>query len=283
MKKIFLFILFSLSNILSTQLFAECNQNAKTLWFDQYSDGKYSYECNVINSCLGKKFGGWYWNFDTSKQLIKKHDKTKYPDLSKEQKSFDEIKKIYQKTQDTIFECAVLKSKYAAHKQIIKDQNPPKNSKKYLEKLNENIKSKLKEKECLNYDEADKVYNYKDLLDSLTYEECVYNMYLYYYEEKMSYSLWSIASENEKYKKAIDISTELEETKNNLENEYSLSQKSLTNALKTYENFHKTYIPYILLEMNYIEIMKNKSFIAKIMHVINDLVGRTTGAQKQTN
>ena len=92
---------------------------------------------------------------------------------------------MYQKTQDNIFECALLKSKYAAHTQIIKDYDPADASQKYLKKLNENIKSQLRAKECLSADDADKVYNYKDLLDSLSYEECVYNMYLYYYEEKI--------------------------------------------------------------------------------------------------
>lgn len=183
MKKNFLVIFFVVCFVMYSQAFAECNENAKTPGFDQYSEGKYSYECNVVNSCLGKKFGGGYWNFNTSKQLVKKHDKTKYPDLSKENKKLSDIQTIYQKTQDTIFECALLKSKYAAHKQILKDQKPPESSKKYLETLNQNIKTKLKEKDCLGYDDADKVYNYKDLLDSLTYEECVYNMYLYYYQE----------------------------------------------------------------------------------------------------
>ncbi len=180
-----IFILSALFFLLYPEAFAECNPNGKTAGFDQYSDGQYSYECNVKNSCLGEKFGGSGWKMSTQKQLIKTHDKTKYPDLSKESKKFTEIQTTYQKTQDTIFECALLKSKYAAHTQIIKDQKPPENSKKYLEALNANIKSKLKEKECLAADEADKIYNYKDLLDSLSYEECVYNMYLYYYEEKM--------------------------------------------------------------------------------------------------
>jgi len=120
----------------------------------------------------------------TSKQLIKKHDKTKYPNLSKESKSFNKIKDIYLTTQDSIFECAVLKSKHAGHTQIIKDYNPSETSKKYLEKLNKNVESQLKTKECLSADESDKVYNYKDLLDSTSYEQCVYHMYLYYYEQK---------------------------------------------------------------------------------------------------
>jgi|GEM_PF-5092667 len=183
------FVLSALFFLLCAESFAECNSSAKTAGFDEYSDGQYSFECNVEKVCLGQKFGGGYWDFDTSKQIIKTHDKTKYPDLSKEKQTFDEIRTIYQTTQDTIFECALLKSKYAAHTQIIKDYDPSKKSQEYLKKLNESVKSSLKEKGCLSADESDKVYNYKDLHDSLSYEECVYNMYLYYYEEKAGNSL----------------------------------------------------------------------------------------------
>ncbi len=101
------------------------------------------------NICLGQKFGGDGWNFDTSKQLIAQHDRTKYPDLNDEEKTFDEIKSIYQKTQDTIFECALLKSKYTTHSQIITDYKPTDTSTQYLEKLNASIKQKLQEKECV--------------------------------------------------------------------------------------------------------------------------------------
>lgn len=173
-------------SFLGNNIFAVCNKNGKTAGFDQYSDGPYSYECNVENLCLGKKFGGDGWNFDTSKQLVKKHDRTKYPDLSKEPKSFEEVQKTYQTTQDGIFECAILKSKYAAHSQIVKDYKPSKTSVTYLQKLNTEIKGQIKENECLSAGDDDKVYNYKDLLDSTSYEACVYDMYLYYYEEKAS-------------------------------------------------------------------------------------------------
>lgn len=279
-----LFLLSTLYFVLCTQIFAECNPSAKTAGFDQYSDGQYSYECNVKNICLGQKFGGSGWDFNTSKQLIKTHDKTKYPNLGQESKSFDEVRTIYQKTQDNIFECALLKSKYAAHTQIVKDYNPTEKSQEYLKKLNEDIKSQLRERDCLSPDDSDKVYNYKDLLDSLSYEECVYNMYLYYYEEKSWNSIWMVVwSDITGYKKAIDISREVNQTKVDLKNEYELSHKSLSNALKGYENFHKTYVPHIMLQMKNIELTENKTFIAKIMHGIKQLVSLFTGAQKQSN
>ncbi len=276
-----LFLLSAFCLLLYSEAFAECNPNAKTAGFDEYSDGQYSYECNVKNICLGQKFGGGYWNFDTSKQLVKNHDKTKYPDLSKDKKTFDEIRTIYQKTQDTIFECAVLKSKYAAHTQIIKDYDPSQKSKEYVEKLNENIKSQLREKECLSADDADKVYNYKDLLDSLSYEECVYNMYLYYYEEKAWNSIGMLLWEDTGYTKAIDVSRDVSTAKSIIANEHELASESLSNALKGYENFHKNYVPHVMLEMNYIEVAEDKGMLAKIIHWIKQLVSLFTGAQKK--
>jgi len=149
-QKIFTILLSAFCFLLFSEAFAVCNKNGKTAGFDQYSDGPYSYECNVESRCLGKKFGGDGWNFDTSKQLVKKHDRTKYPDLSKEPKSFEEVQKTYQTTQDGIFECGILKSKYAAHSQIAKDYKPSKTSVSYLEKLNNEIKGQIKENECLS-------------------------------------------------------------------------------------------------------------------------------------
>jgi len=69
------------------------------------------------------------------------------------------------------------------------DYKPAKKSTEYLKKLNEGIKEKLKENECLSADESDKVYNSKDVLDSASYEECTYAMYLNYYEARASNNL----------------------------------------------------------------------------------------------
>lgn len=280
MKKFFSLVFCILYFVFCIQAFAECNPNAKTPGYDEYSDGKYSYECNVKNICLGEKFGGSGWNFDTSKQLIKTHDKTKYPDLSKKSKTFDEIKTLYQQTQDSIFECALLKSKYAAHSQVLKDYDPAKKSKEYLTKLNESIKSQLKEKKCLSADDADKVYNYKDLQDSTSYEECVYNMYLYYYEKKAGDSIGMLLGEQSGYKKSVNISKEVENTKTMLENEYALSNESLDNALRGYENFHKYYTPHVMLQMTYMELNEEKNLVAKIIHGVKQLISLFTGAQK---
>jgi uncharacterized protein YktB (UPF0637 family) len=68
-----------------------------------------------------------------------------------------------------------------------------------------------------------------------------------------------------------------------LENEYKLSSTSLDNALKGYENFHKNYVPHVMMQMNQIELTEDKTLLAKITHGFKQLVSLFTGAQKQSN
>lgn len=126
LKKIFALSLLPLFFPLS--IFAECQASATCSKDDPignscYSKGQFSYECSVANTCLGQKYGGDHWDFTTSKQLIMKHDMSKYPDLAKTGGglSFDDIRGIYQKTQNNIMNCSILKSKYALHKKLIDD------------------------------------------------------------------------------------------------------------------------------------------------------------------
>lgn len=111
----------------------------------------------------------------------------KYPDISQTKAlSFDDVRKIYEDTQNNIMNCAVLKSKYALHKKIIDEYDISPRAKEILKKANEVIEEQIKEqkpKECVAPRDEDKIYSYKDLLDSMTYEQCGYNMYLYYYQQ----------------------------------------------------------------------------------------------------
>jgi len=128
-----------------------CDKKSDPLGYTCYSKGKYSYECNVENFCLGKAPGADPLNYLTAdKQLIQKHDATKYPDLSKEKApSFEDLRKIYEETQNNIMNCATLKSKYELHKSLLKDYEIDKNSKKVLEKTNQTIEQKMKEEKCI--------------------------------------------------------------------------------------------------------------------------------------
>jgi hypothetical protein len=177
-KVLFLFCL-----TVASSVFAECN---KTNYFgyDAYSNGLNSYECNVKTKCIGGDYGGDYWNFSTDKQLIIKHDATKYPNLQETGAglAFEDVRQRYHDIQNRIMNCAVLKSKYTLHKQIIdKKMVTSEKAIGILEKANTIIEQQMTELECVPPRKGDKVYNYKDLLDSMSYEHCEYDMYLWYY------------------------------------------------------------------------------------------------------
>lgn len=174
---------FFLFTTLTSVAFGEC-QPTNEQGYQNYSKGQYSYECNVANLCLGQRYGGDYWNFDTSKQLIVEHNMGKYPDISKKGAlSIEDIRKVYEDTQNRIMNCAVLKSKYALHKKIIDDYDISERAKGILEKANSTIEKQISEQKCVTPRDGDKIYSYKDLLDSMTYEQCGYNMYMYYYQQ----------------------------------------------------------------------------------------------------
>ena len=125
------------------------------------------------NKCVGDKYGKDYWNFNTDKQLIIKHDATKYPNIQKiGGKDFEDIRKIYHDTQNKIMDCSVLKSKYTLHKKIIDDYKISDKAKGILEKANTIIEGEIEKLECVPPRNGDKIYNYKDLLDSMSYEQC---------------------------------------------------------------------------------------------------------------
>lgn len=156
-KKILTFVLCTLYFVLGNIAFSacqpdkSCNTKSDPLGYTCYSKGKYSYECNVENFCLGKAPGADPLNYLTpDKQLIEKHDATKYPDLSKEKApSFEELRKIYEETQNNIMNCATLKSKHELHGSIMKDYKIDKNSMKVLKKTNETLEKKMKEEKCI--------------------------------------------------------------------------------------------------------------------------------------
>ncbi len=57
-----------------------------------------------------------------------------------------------------------------------------------------------KPEKCIDYRDGDKIYNSKDLLDSLSYEECVYTMYLSYYGFVCDKDIGTCAAGKQAYK-----------------------------------------------------------------------------------
>jgi hypothetical protein len=233
----------------------------------------------VKNLCLGTRYGEDAWNFNTSKQLIIEHDMAKYPNLSKEKApSFNDLQKIYIDVQDNIMNCSILKSKYALHEKIINDYKLSDRAISMLEKANSTIKEQIDKEKCTSPRNGDKIYNYKDLLDSLSYELCGYNMYLYYYEQNIEKNI-GILKEGKKIK-TIDEWRQVSETEKRIvAQEYDLTRKTMNTALSLYENFEKTYIAHVLLEMIEVELTEDKRFLWGTVRVIQQLVSLWNNAQ----
>lgn len=268
-----LFALFSL--LLCRSSFAECEPSEKT-GYDEYNKGKYSYECNVKNLCIWERYGRDAWNFDTSKQLIMKHTMGKYPDLAVTQDlTFKDIRKIYEDYQNNIMDCAVLKSKYALHKKIIDDYDGISERAKWiLEEANEIIKEKMENmlpQKCTDPRDDDKIYVNKDLLDSLSYELCGYNMYLYYYERALAKNIGLLKAGRDP-RNINEWREVLATERNSISLEYDLNRRTMDTALSMYENFERTYIAHVLLEMIEVELTENKRYIWGIVRVIMELM-----------
>lgn len=251
------------------------------LGYNQYKTGDYSYSSNVSNLCLGQRYGGTYWNFNTSKQLVKVHNKDKYPDLSVTNGglSFADINKIYLSTQDNIMNCAVLKSKFALHEKLIKEYKISEKAKWVLKEANTVIWKQLTEQNCADPRDGDKIFIAKDLLDSLSYEQCVYSMYIFYYKKACETNLATCLA-GKQPRKAIEISDILGTEKNKLNNEWQISHRALETALSLYENFERTYIAHVLLELIEVELTEDKRFIGVTMKAIQQWISLAKNAQR---
>lgn len=256
-----------------TPVFAESAQERKqaaTLGYNQYKTGDYSYTSNVANLCLGTGYGGGYWNYDTSKQLVIKHDKNKYPDLSQKSASFDEIHKTYMDTMNNIMNCAILKSKYTLHKKIITNFKVSEKAKKVFQEANTIIEKQIQEQKCIAPREADKIYNAKDLLDSMSYEQCVYHMYVFYYKQFCGTGLGSCLGT--KLTRAGDIADKSRTQRNKLQDEQEISDLALETALSLYENFERTYISHALLELIEVELTESKRYIGVTIKALQQFI-----------
>jgi hypothetical protein len=278
-KKILSFVLFTLYFVLTNTVFGacqptkSCDTKSDPLGYTCYDKGKYSYLCNIENFCLGKAPGANPRDYLTAdKQLIKEHTPEKYPDLSKEKKAptFEDLRKIYEDTQNNVMNCATMKSKYELHKQINTYKIPEK-SKKVLEKANQTIEQKMKEQKCMESREWDKIYNSKDLLDSMTYEQCGYNMYLYYYDQYAQRNI-GILWDGKKITTVSGWNEALGNYSGKIAAEQELSQRTMDTALSLYENHERTYPSHILLGVTGDQIDEIKQYNKGVVELIKRLV-----------
>lgn len=94
----------------------------------------------------------------------------------------------------------------------------------------------------------------------MTYEQCGYNMYLYYYEQNAKKNIGILGAGKTIY--SVSEASDVQKTEQNkISEEYELSRRSMDTALTLYENFEKTYPAHILLEMIEVELTEDKRYM----------------------
>lgn len=112
----------------------------------------------------------------------------------------------------------------------------------------------------------------------MTYEQCGYSMYLYYYQQSAEKNIGILGAGKSIYS-VSEWSTVLGTQTNQINEEYDLNRRAMDTALSMYENFEKTYTAHILLEMIEVELTEDKRYLGGTVRVIQQLVSLMKNAQ----
>ncbi len=94
----------------------------------------------------------------------------------------------------------------------------------------------------------------------MTYEQCGYTMYLYYYQQNAEKNIGILGGGKTIYS-VSEWGKILKTETNKINQEYDLTRRSMDTALSMYENFEKTYVAHILLEMIEVELTEDKRYL----------------------
>ena len=107
-------------------------------------------------------------------------------------------------------------------------------------------------------------------------------MYLSYYSAVCDRNISSCTTGKQIY--TANEARQVIQTENNkMAEESDLSQKALTTALSLYENFERTYIAHILLELIEIELTEDKRFMGVAVKALMQWVSLSNNAQRATS
>lgn len=113
----------------------------------------------------------------------------------------------------------------------------------------------------------------------MSYEHCVYSMYLFYYKKFCENNLGKCLA-GKAPRRAIEVSEIFGTEQNKLGNESIISHRALETALALYENFERTYMAHVLLELIEVELTEDKRFIGVTMKAIQQWISLAKNAQK---
>jgi hypothetical protein len=81
----------------------------------------------------------------------------------------------------------------------------------------------------------------------------------------------------------LEIATLMQTQENKIANEYDLASRTMDTALSLYENFEKTYIAHVLLEMIEAELTEDKRYMGVTVNAIMQWLSLARNSQKQSH
>ncbi len=104
-------------------------------------------------------------------------------------------------------------------------------------------------------------------------------MYLWYFQNAAANDI-TLYGGGKKIYTAAEWSEVVGTEKNKITAEFELSRRAMDTALSLYENFEKTYIAHVLLEMIEIELTEQKRFMGITAEALKQLTSLIKNAQK---
>lgn len=107
-------------------------------------------------------------------------------------------------------------------------------------------------------------------------------MYLFYYKNVCDDQI-GLCAAGKKPQNVGEWAEVIGTEQKKIENELALSRRSMDTALSLYENFEKTYIAHVLLELIEVELTESKRFFGVMVKALQQWVSLSNNAQKSTS
>lgn len=282
-------------------LFRDANQNQNLLFgMDQYNGTLHSYVCNVQHCCLQQQAPGstrlnihscladgqWpLWNFTQEDQVIDKHDMTKYPDLSDSatDKSMETIRKTYVDTMNHVMNCTLTRMKYQMNNEIITGEalgetKLTESISVAFEQMNEYYLEQMDQMKCLEPTDNGDVKQYEPLMDSMMYEQCVYQYYMLYYGNAVK-NAPGLALIGKDPRTVKEVSEAQLATIGNIVGERSISAEAMQKAVQMYTLIPQAYVPHALMDVMKVQLFEIRRHMAVTLHALKYLFSKADNAE----
>lgn len=217
------------------------------------------------------------------------------PDLIFAKWPFEKSKVLYRETVNSVFNCAILKSKLKTWESIvkyIKKWDRSSNMVAKIQKQNDDIRSMIWEYKCTTAKLEWKEFSYKKtLVNNVTYHYCNYRYYLDYLKEFYRNNVWDKIKEvnKEAWTDTWTIVSTTEKLKDDIvkdefkiSNEINHSKTVYEQSLIAFNEFENTYPSHVVLLFIYSEYIEIRNNLNKFLNPLSQLFYKIPQAQKQT-